>query len=116
MADTTKRYGMVLSLKPDRAAEYKKLHESVWPGVLKTIRGCNIVNYSIYMKEVEEGKLLLFSYFEYNGSDFEADMREMAADPVTQEWWDVCVPCVEAVPNAGDGELWANMEELFHTD
>ena len=27
------------------------------------------------------------------GNDFAADMAKMAADPVTQQWWDVCKPC-----------------------
>ena len=37
----------------------------------------------------------LFSYFEYTGSDFAADMAKLAADPTTQRWWEVCKPCHE---------------------
>jgi len=47
----------------------------------------HIRDYSIYLKEVEPGKFYLFSYFEYTGNDFEADMTRMAADPTTQKWW-----------------------------
>ena len=110
------RYGMVIGIKPDKIEEYKRLHANAWPGVLKTIRECNIRNYSIYLKEVEPGNYYLFSYFEYTGVDFDADMEKMAADPVTQEWWEHCVPCVTPIPAAGEGELWAEMEEVFHTD
>jgi len=110
------RYGMVIRIKPDRIEEYKRLHADAWPGVLATIRACGIVNYSIFLREVEPGCHLLFSYFEYTGGDFEADMEKMAADPVTQEWWKVCVPCVEPIGNAEDGELWSIMEEVFHCD
>lgn len=110
------RYGSVIEVNPDKADEYKRLHAATWPGVLTTIGECNIRNYSIFFKEIEPGKMLLFSYFEYTGDDFEADMKRMAADPVTKDWWKVCVPCVRPVENAGKGELWADMEEVFHCD
>jgi L-rhamnose mutarotase len=80
-----KRYGMVIKVKSEKLEEYKNLHAAVWPKVLDTIRKCNIRNYSIYHKDG-----YLFSYFEYIGEDFEADMAKMAADPTTQKWWDVC--------------------------
>ena len=41
----------------------------------------------------------LFSYFEYVGDDFAADMANMAADPTTQKWWAVCKPCQEPLAN-----------------
>ena len=106
-----KRYGMVLGIKPDSIEEYKKLHAAVWPDVLKMINRCNISNYSIYLKDD-----LLFSYFEYTGDDFEADMEKMAADPVTQQWWDVCKPCQQPLETRKEGEWWADMEEVFHSD
>jgi len=106
-----KRYGMVCGIKPDSIEEYKKLHAAVWPDVLKMIQRCNISNYSIYLKDD-----LLFSYFEYSGDDFEADMKIMAADPVTQQWWDVCMPCQEPLETRKEGEWWADMEEVFHCD
>ena len=106
-----KRYGMVCGIKPDSIEEYKKLHAAVWPDVLKMIQRCNISNYSIYLKDD-----LLFSYFEYSGDDFKADMKIMAADPVTQQWWDVCMPCQEPLETRKEGEWWADMEEVFHCD
>jgi L-rhamnose mutarotase len=110
------RYGMVLGLKAEKMDEYKRLHAAVWPGVLKTIKDCNIRNYSIYLHEIEPGKHYLFAYFEYTGDDFKADMAKMAADPVTQKWWELCEPCQILWPNRKEGEWWASMEEVFHTD
>ena len=104
-----KRYGMVINVKPEKIDEYKKLHTAVWPDVLKTISDCNIRNYSIYLKDNT-----LFSYFEYTGSNFDADIAKMAADPVTQKWWDVCKPCQQPLETRNTGEWWANMEEVFH--
>ena len=106
-----KRYGMIIKVKAEKIEEYKRLHTAVWPDVLKKITECNIRNYSIYLKEDT-----LFSYFEYTGSDFEADMAIMAADPTTQKWWDVCKPCQQPLETRQEGEWWADMEEVFHQD
>jgi L-rhamnose mutarotase len=107
-----KRYGMVVRVRPEKLDEYKRLHANVWPGVLKTIRDCNIRNYSIFHKDG-----YLFSYFEYIGDDFDADMARMAADPVTQKWWEVCMPCQDPLPTRAEVEKWwAAMEEVFHCE
>ena len=107
------RMGMVIGLKPERAAEYKRLHAKVWPEVLAMITACNIRNYSIFLKEPEN---LLFGYWEYHGTDFAADSARIAADPKTQEWWAVCMPCQEPLANRQKGEWWAMMDEVFHHD
>lgn len=106
-----KRYGSLIGIKPERLADYKKLHANVWPEVLKMITQCNIRNYSIYFKDN-----MLFSYFEYVGNDYEADMAFMAADPITQEWWSVCKPCQQPLETRREGEWWSDMEEVFHLD
>ncbi len=111
-----KRYGMVIGLRAEKVAEYKKLHSDVWPDVLKTIKQCQISNYSIYLRKMDDGRYFLFSYFEYHGTDFAADMAKMAADPVTQRWWAVCMPCQQPLENRVPGEWWSNMEEVFHLD
>jgi L-rhamnose mutarotase len=104
-----KRFGMVCGIKPDSVDEYKKLHAETWPDVLEMIKKCNLQNYSIFLKEE-----LLFSYFEYTGDDFEADMEKMGKDPATRRWWDVCKPCMNPLENRAEGEWWAEMEEIFH--
>jgi len=106
-----KRYGMVIKVKPEKLEEYKKLHQNVWPGVLKTIKECNIRNYTIFYKDG-----YLFSYYEYVGDNYEEDMKKMAQDPVTQEWWKLCKPCQEPLETRKEGEWWAEMEEVFHVD
>ena len=105
------RYGMLIRGKPEKFEEYKKLHTAVWPEVLDTIKQCNISNYSIYHKDG-----FLFAYLEYTGSDFDADMAKMAADPMTQKWWDICKPLQEPIESREQGQWWANMEEVFHID
>ena len=106
-----KRYGSVIGVRPEKLAEYKRLHAAVWPEVLNMIKACNIRNYSIYYKDNT-----LFSYYEYIGDDYEVDMRKMAADPMTQKWWELTNPCQQPLPTRKDGEWWADMEEVYHLD
>jgi len=102
---------MVIRIKADSEEQYRHHHAAVWPEVLETIRKCNIANYSIFIKNG-----FLFSYFEYLGGDFEADMARMAADPKTQMWWALVGPLQEPVENRREGEWWAEMTEVFHMD
>ena len=106
-----KRIGQIIRVKPEMEARYKELHAACWPGVLEKIHDCNIRNYTIFLRDG-----LLFSYLEYTGDDFAADMQKMADDPMTQLWWKETAPCQEPVETAGDGVWWADMEEVFHTD
>ena len=110
------RYGMVIGVREEKIEEYKKLHAAVWPDVLEMIAECNIQNYSIYLRKLPDGKHYLFSYFEYVGEDFEADMAKMAADQTTHRWWGLCMPCQEPLADRADGAWWADMEEVFHCD
>ena len=105
------RYGSVIKLKPEKLEEYKKLHANAWPSVLDMIHLCNIRNYSIYYRDG-----FLFSYFEYHGDDFAADMQKMADDPNTQAWWKLTDPCQQPLETCQPGEKWAPMEEFFHLD
>lgn len=107
------RMGMCLKLKAESVVEYKRVHAAVWPGVLARITASNIHNYSIYLKEPEN---ILFAYWEYHGSDFEADSAAIAADKTTQEWWALCGPMQVPFETRKEGEWWARMEEVFHID
>ncbi|MDP6634368.1 MAG: L-rhamnose mutarotase [Phycisphaerae bacterium] len=107
-----KRFGWVAQIKPDQYAEYKRLHADVWPDVLEMITACNLRNYSIYHKDGQ-----LFTYVEYVGEDFQADMAKMAADPTTQQWWALVTPMFkDADAETGGDEVWVDMEEIFHLD
>ena len=104
----TRRFCQRAYLKNEKIEKYKKLHAAVWPDVKKTIEACNLHNYSIYRMGNE-----VVSYFEYTGADYEKDMEKMAADPVTQQWWQHTKPCFlrheEAV-------YYEDMEELFYQE
>ena len=95
-------------LKPEKVEEYRRLHANAWPAVLKTIEDCNLRDYAIAILDT-----LVVSTFEYTGSDYDADMRKMAVDPVTQAWWTHTKPCFVGHE---EGIYYEDMEEIFYFD
>jgi L-rhamnose mutarotase len=111
----TRRFHAVVGLRPEKADYYFKIHAAVWPGVLKMIEQANIRNFSIAVKDID-GKPYLFSYFEYIGDDFDADMKRIAGDPETQRWWKETEPCQLPLPDAAaKGAIWSDAREVFYT-
>lgn len=106
-----RRIASVIRLRPEAEAEYRRLHQEVWPGVLAALSRAQMRNYSIFLRDG-----LLFSYLEYHGEDYAADQASIAADPDTQRWWQLTDPCQQAVETATEDEWWAGAEEVFHSD
>ncbi|MDE1178016.1 MAG: L-rhamnose mutarotase [Edaphobacter sp.] len=107
-----RRYAQIIKLRPEVKEEYIRYHADVWPGVLDRIAQCNIRNYSIYLHDD-----LLIAYFEYHGTDFDADMKLMAADSETQRWWKIMDPMQVSLPEAAAaGKHWLEVPEVFHFD
>ncbi len=104
------RYGSLIGLKKEYEERYIILHKHVFPGVLDRIRKCNIHNYSIFLQNG-----VLFSYFEYTGSNFQADMAAMA-DEITKDWWKLTDPMQEPFKIRKEGEWWASMELVYQMD
>lgn len=106
-----KRYGQVIRVKPERYEEYREYHRNVWPEIIELGRQCNIRNQTIFHRDG-----LLFRYFEYTGDDYEADKAAAAAHPWNQAWWELMQPMQEPLESCAEGEWWADMEELVHTE
>jgi len=114
----SQRFGSIIGLKnsPEEIIAYTQLHAAAWPGVLKAIEKANIRNFSIYMGQLKKDEYLLFSYFEYIGDDFKADMKKLAQDKVTQVWWTYTDPLQQRLAIRKKGEHWSSIEEVFHTN
>lgn len=110
------RVGSAVGVNRETVDQYVILHKYVWPQVLERIRKSNIRNYSIYMGELDDGELYLFSYFEYVGDDFDADMEAIGNDPVTREWWKLTDPLQKRIRGTKTGAQWKTLDEVFHTD
>lgn len=106
-----RRVAQVIGVRPDQVEEYERIHREVWPGVLDAIHRHNIRNYSIY----RHGDVL-FSYFEYVGTDYEADMAGIASDLETREWWTITAPMQQPCEGRAEHEWWMEIPEVFHTD
>lgn len=109
MAETIKYFGQLGLLKEGMEEEYVRLHAAPWPDVVKMIQECNLTNYSIFIHE-----RLVFAYFEYVGTDYEADMKKMEEDPVTQRWWEHTHPCFEEYAFDKDSPYYHDMERIFY--
>lgn len=107
------RMGLMIGLRGEQIAEYKRLHAAVWPEVLAAITASNIHNYTIFLREPEN---LLFAYWEYHGDNFEADAARMAASQSMRDWWALCGPQQIPLETRKPGEWWATMEPVFHLD
>ncbi|MEI6516496.1 MAG: L-rhamnose mutarotase [bacterium] len=110
------RTGMITGLKAEKEAEYRTLHATTWPGVLKGIRDCHYRDFSIYIADCG-GKLYLFGYLEYVGSDPAADDAKGKALPVNKRWWNYTDACQDPLPDAVEKkQIWTGMTEVFHLD
>lgn len=104
-------FGQIGRLKKEKREEYIRLHAAAWPDVKKMIKKCNLENYSIFI----QGDLV-FSYFEYAGTDYEKDMEIMEQDPVTQEWWTHTKPCFEKFSMSPESEYYHDMQQIFYLE
>lgn len=103
------RFGHLIRLRPEFEERYRILHAHPFPGVLDQIRAANLRNYSIFLREG-----LLFSFYEYVGNTYEADMGAMAEDETVQDWWTLTDPMQKSLlPEEAEG-WWLSMEELYH--
>ena len=105
------RIGQMIRVKPEGKQAYIDWHANPLPGVNEMIKQCNIQNYSIYSRGD-----YLFSYFEYVGDDYEADMAKMDADEVTLRWWTFTKPCFEKFSIRPDAEFYADMKQIFYLE
>jgi L-rhamnose mutarotase len=103
------RFAQIIRLRAEDEPEYIRYHAEVWPTVLKRIEECHIRNYSIFLRDH-----VLFAYFEYHGTDYDADMKAMAADAETQRWWKIMDPMQYPAEGALPGEKWSPLKEVFH--
>jgi len=106
-----KRYCLACDLKDDPAiiAEYKKIHENVWPNILERIKADGITVMDIYLTGNR-----MFMIMEVN-DDFSFDVKAAsdAGDPKVQEWENFMWGFQQALPWAKAGEKWIIMDKIF---
>ena len=100
----TRFVGSLIGLKPDYAERYIALHANTFPGVLRRISRSNLRNYSIHLHDH-----LLFSYLEYVGTDYDADMAAIGTDETTRQWWSLTDPMQQPLDGRKTGEWWMTL-------
>ena len=105
------RIAMVNRIRREHVEQYKRLHADDNQGVRDLLTAANMTNFSIFFKELPDGELYLFGYYEYVGDNFDADMAKLVAEPRNKTWLEICDPMQRPLP----GETsWALMEEVYH--
>jgi L-rhamnose mutarotase len=105
------RLGAVIRLRPEHREEYRRLHRAVPAAVLNRLHEAHVGNYSIFLRDG-----LLFSYLEYHGENYAADMASIGKDEATRRWWELTDPCQRPLDTITPGEWWAPATEVFHLD
>jgi len=107
---SVQRFASVIRLRPEKEAEYRVLHADAWPGVLAKLREVHIRNYSIYLRDG-----ILFSYLEYDGDDYDADMAAMPRTLRQSAGGSSPIPASSlstAPPTGSDGRRWRRCSTL----
>ena len=103
-----KRIGTIMKLKPGATEDYIKIHNEIWDDVVKAAHEANMCNYTIYRLND-----YLFSYYEYIGDDFEADMAKKNALPISKRWQEATGELRECID---DGSKVIMLDEIWHHD
>ena len=95
-------------LKPEKIDQYVEMHRNVPTEVCEIMAAHHHRNHSVYLYGDK-----LFQYFDYTGTDFEADMKQMRQMPVMQAWWAKFMECVLPFDETAS-ETWVSPEEIFY--
>ena len=102
------RVCFLLRVKKDRLAEYKKLHEKVWPEMLAALSETGWHNYSLFLRD--DG--LLVGYLET--PNFKKAVAGMQTKEVNKRWQTMMAPFFESVGAKKADESMVPLEEVFH--
>jgi len=108
---TTQKFCLALDLKEDPAliAEYKTLHQNIWPEIAEGIKSTGISVLDIYCTGNR-----LFMIIEADADfSFEKKSKADAENPKVQEWENLMWKFQQALPWAKSGEKWVLMERIF---
>ena len=108
------RFGQTAEIIPDRIERYKELQTDVWPEVKEAMKKAHIGNYSVYLKELDDGRYYLFRFYEYHGDHYEADYAEMLKNPKVREWNKETTACLIDTQSGENDARWVDMEEVFY--
>lgn len=87
-------------------AEYKQLHDNLWPELEDLLKATGIHDYSIFL---DEETLTLFAYFKANDP---AALDELPLQPVMQRWWKQMSRLMDSHPD--NSPVTFPLKEVFY--
>ncbi len=103
-----KRIGFILKVKQDKIAEYKSLHQNVWPEMQAALRRAGWHNYSLFMRP--DG--MLFGYFETPES-LQTAQAAMTHEEINTRWQDMMAPYFEGLGSIHADDMMEELEQVF---
>lgn len=107
-----KYYAYTVNLKddPEAISKYTYHHDHIWPEVSRSLREIGILDLRIWIK----GRRLFMMLVTPDSFDPSIDLpRYLESDPRCREWEELMTTFQEPVAEAGPGEKWTLMEEIF---
>ena len=99
-----------LQVNPDRLAEYRERHRSVWPEMRDALQAAGWHNYSLFLDTTG----LLTGYFECE--DLGEAQRAMEAAPVNARWQAEMAEYFAGLDGGPPARGIAPVPEIFHLD
>jgi L-rhamnose mutarotase len=99
-----------LRVKPERAQEYARRHQAVWPEMQEALRATGWRNYSLFL--ADDGSLI--GYLECD--DFEEAVRAMSLTEVNARWQAQMAPFFEEMDASTPDQSMRPLAEIFHID
>ncbi|MGJ8655962.1 MAG: L-rhamnose mutarotase [Akkermansiaceae bacterium] len=110
--ESTSWHHAVTGLEVEKEAEYRLLHDNVWPGVIHAIGASNISRFDVFLIEFGDNQPYIFYQFLYTGIDYENDMAAQSDSPVNQRWWKFTDACQKPLPQATEVSPWLDIKAL----
>jgi len=100
------RKAFVMSVNPDRHAEYERRHNPIWPELEAALKEHGVHNYSIFLHEETNQ---LFAYVEIED---EARWNAIAGTEACQKWWAYMGDIMPSNPD--NSPVSKDLVEVFH--
>ena len=105
------RVGFLLKVRPEKLAEYRRLHSPIWPELAHDLRAAGMRNYTLWL--AADGTE--FGYLECD--DWAATCKRLEASAVHTRWQQLMRDYLETPPSAGQGgQPVVMLEQVFNLD
>ena len=105
------RVGFLLKVRTEKLAEYRRLHNPIWPDLARDLRAAGMRNYTLWL--APDGTE--FGYLECD--DWAATCKQLEASDVHTRWQQVMQDYLETPRSAGHaGQPVLMLEQVFNLD